>query len=167
MPSTRLACRPIRASNVHLLTRELMIDWKVSGFKEAFDLQGASGKVAAFWDCCSVALFSYTGTELIAVTAWETEHPRRNLPKAVRRVSHRIILYYVGAVFILGLTVSPNDPLLNLPLSPKATATDPTPPIYRGAFMVMAMRPILPHIINGVSVIATLSVATADLYVAV
>lgn len=115
-------------------------------------------------------MFSYTGTELLAITAWETEYPRHNLPKAVRRVSYRIILYYVGAIFILGLTVSANDKLLTLPLSPSITDTDPTPPIYPGGFMIMIARtgiPVLPHILNTVQIIATLSVATADIYVTV
>jgi len=115
-------------------------------------------------------MFSYTGTELLAITAWETEYPRHSLPKAVRRVSHRIVLYYVGAIFILGLTVSANDKLLTLPLSPTITDVDTTPPVYQGGFMIMVERagiPVLPHIINAVQVIATLSVATADIYVTV
>ena len=115
-------------------------------------------------------MFSYTGTELLAITAWETENPRYTLGKCVRRVSFRIVLYYVGAIFILGLTVSANDKLLTLPLSPTITDADPTPRIYQGGFMIMAERagiPVLPHIVNAVMVIATLSVATVDLYVTV
>lgn len=126
--------------------------------------------MAGFWDCCSIALFAFTGTELVAITGWETEYPRFTLPKAVRRVSYRIILYYLGAILILGLTVSPNDPLLTLPFSPTITDSDPTPPIYQGPFIIMAKRaaiPVIPDIVNAVMVIATLSVATADLYVTV
>src|SRR5277367_50555 len=119
---------------------ELILDWKQSAFKEPFDIQGAKAKVAGFWDCCAIALFSYTGTELVAITAWETQYPRFTLPRAVRRVSSRIILYYVGAVFILGLTVSPNDFLLKLPLSPSSTPSNPTPKIYPGGFIIMAIR---------------------------
>ena len=149
---------------------QLILDWNQSAFKGLFNIEGAKAKVAGFWDCFSIALFSYTDTELLAITAWETECPRDTLPKAVRRVSSRIILYYVGAVFILGLTVSPNDYLLKLPLSPSITASDPNPPIYPGGFIVMAERagiPILPDLINMVMIIATLSVATADIYVTV
>jgi amino acid transporter len=140
------------------------------GFIEAFSIQDVKGKLAGFWDCCSLALFSFTGTELLAITAWETEYPRYTLPKAVRRVSGRVILYYLSAIFILGLTVSPSDPLLSLPLSPTITQADPTPPIYPGVFIIMVKRagiPVLPHIINAVMVIATLSVATADIYITV
>ena len=73
-------------------------------------------------------------------------------------------------MLILGLTVSPDDMLLKLPLSPMSTPEGPTPRIYQGSFMVMIERagiPFLPHIINAVMIIATLSVATADIYVAV
>jgi len=149
-----------------------MVDWKMFAFKEAFEAKGAAGKLAGFADCCSVAFFSFTGTELVAITAWETEYPRHTLPKVVRRVAYRIIFYYLAAVLILGLTVSPNDALLSLPLSPAVTdPNDPHPLIYRGAWVVMALRAGLgsavPDIINGVMIIATVSVATLDIYVAV
>jgi amino acid permease len=70
-------------------------------------------------------------------------------------------------VFILGLTVSSNDPLLLLPTTP-----NPQTPgrIYPGAFIIMAERAGLPavaHIINAVMVLAVLSAATADIYVTV
>jgi amino acid permease len=48
--------------------------------------------------------------ELVAITAWETEYPRYSLPKAVRQFSGRIVIYHILAVFVLGLTVSANDP---------------------------------------------------------
>jgi amino acid transporter len=35
------------------------------------------------------AAFSYSGMELVAITASETENPRRNVAKAVRRVFWR------------------------------------------------------------------------------
>lgn len=137
------------------------IDWKESGFKSEIT-PSISGYLAGFWDCCALAVFCYTGNELLAVTAWETENPRRTLPKAVRRVSGRIILYYTSAIFFLGLTVSANDPLLRLPQNKN--------PRYEGGFIIMAKRagiPVIPDIINIVMIIATFSVATADLYVTV
>jgi yeast amino acid transporter len=128
---------------------------------------GTAGKVAAFWDCFVVAVFAYVGIETLAITAWETEYPRKSIPEAVRRVSGRIIFIYTAVVFVLGLTVSPNDPLLQLPTTPNPQAPGR---IYPGAFIIMAERSGLPavaHIINAVMVLAVLSAATADLYVTV
>lgn len=107
-------------------------------------------------------MFSYTGNELLAITAWETEYPRHSLPKAVRRVSARIVLYYTLAILMLGLTVSPSDPLLTLP--------EDTRPNYPGSFIVMVERagiPFVPDLVNAVMIIAATSVATLDIYVAV
>jgi amino acid permease len=147
--------------------RELLtVDWKEAAFKGILTT-GTAGQVAAFWDCFVVAVFGYVGIETLAITAWETECPRRSIPQAVRRVSSRIIIYYISVVFISGLTVSSNDPLLLLPTTPNPQAPGR---IYPGAFIIMAERAGLPavaHIINAVMVLAVLSAATADIYVTV
>ena len=98
------------------------------------------------------------------MTAVETERQRETLPKAVKRISHRIIFYYVGAILILGLNLSANDPIL-----PMRVAADSIR-YYHGGFITMLQRaniPGLPHVCNAVMVIAALSVANADIYVAV
>jgi len=122
----------------------------------------AAGRALAFWDCCSLAIFSYTGTELLAITAYETQYPRRDLPIAVKRVSWRLIFYYTLAIGALGLTVAPDDPILTLPTQGQ--------PHYPGGFIVMAERAGLPQvasIINGVMILASVTVATGDIYVVV
>jgi Amino acid permease len=77
-------------------------------------LSGNAGELLGFWAACCQAFLSYSGVELIGIAAGETERPRENLPKIVRHVSVRIVVYYVGAVLALGLTVSSNDPILRL-----------------------------------------------------
>jgi amino acid permease len=72
----------------------LILDWRNFSFKGPFGITGAKAKVAGLWDCCTISIFSYTGTELLAITSWETEYSRYTLPKAVRRVSNRIVLYH-------------------------------------------------------------------------
>lgn len=141
----------------------LTLDWNTP-FNPEFT-SGIKGIFAGFWDACCLAIFGYTGNELVAITAWETEYPRYTLPKAVRRISYRIIFYYVSAIFILGLTVSSHDPLLQL----SDDFSEPTRN-YPGGFIIMAERagvPVIPHIINIVMIIAALSVASIDLYVTV
>ena len=51
--------------------------------------------------------------------ASETESPRRNVVKAVRRVFWRIFLFYICGTLIIGMTVPSNDPRL---LRPTGTA---------------------------------------------
>lgn len=58
------------------------------------------------------AAFSYGGIEMVAVAAGEAENPRRNVPRAVRRVFWRIVTFYVLGALAIGLTVPYNDPKL-------------------------------------------------------
>jgi len=58
--------------------------------------------------------FSFQGMELVAIAASETENPRRNISKAVRRVFWRIVVFYILGVLITGMLVPYDDPdLLN------------------------------------------------------
>ena len=61
------------------------------------------------------------------MTAAEARNPRRNIPKAIKRVYFRILVLYIGSVFIIGLLVPSNDPSLqstssHIPTSPFVTA---------------------------------------------
>ncbi|KAL1952632.1 hypothetical protein VTO42DRAFT_4585 [Malbranchea cinnamomea] len=73
---------------------------------------GSLGRFLAFWKVFIQATFSYGGSEMVVVAAGETENPRRNIPKAVRRVFWRIAIFYVLAIFLVGMCVSRNDPRL-------------------------------------------------------
>ncbi|KAF8498527.1 general amino acid permease 1 [Russula emetica] len=58
--------------------------------------------------------FSFQGMELVAIAASETENPRRNISKAVRRVFWRIVIFYILGILITGMLVPYDDPdLLN------------------------------------------------------
>ncbi|KAH9167479.1 general amino acid permease 1 [Lactarius sanguifluus] len=58
--------------------------------------------------------FSFQGMELVAIAASETENPRRNISKAVRRVFWRIVVFYILGILITGMLVPSDDPdLLN------------------------------------------------------
>lgn len=48
-----------------------------------------------------VIMFSFGGLELIGITAAEAENPDKNIPKATNQVLIRILIFYVGALFIL------------------------------------------------------------------
>ncbi|MFE5775787.1 amino acid permease [Brachybacterium sp. NPDC056505] len=59
--------------------------------------RGFTGFVAAF----QIATFAFVGIELVGTTAAETRDPEKNLPRAVRSIPVRILLFYVGALVIL------------------------------------------------------------------
>lgn len=48
------------------------------------------------------AAFSFIGTEIVAIAAGEAKNPRRNLPKAIRRVYIRILLFYICGTLVIG-----------------------------------------------------------------
>jgi amino acid permease len=61
-----------------------------------------------------VAGFSFQGTEGVGLAAAETADPSKNVPKAIRTVFWRILLFYIGSIFVVGTLISYNNPnLLN------------------------------------------------------
>ena len=48
-----------------------------------------------------IVIYSYGGSELIAITVSETEDPKRAIPKAIRGVIGRIISFYIIPIFLL------------------------------------------------------------------
>ncbi len=48
-------------------------------------------------------LFAYASIELIGTTAGETEDSRKVMPKAIRTVVFRLLVFYVGSVLLLTL----------------------------------------------------------------
>jgi len=67
------------------------------------------GRFLAIMGVIVQAAFSYQGMELVAVGAAETENPRRNIAKAVRRVFYRILVFYMLGVLVTGMLVPYND----------------------------------------------------------
>ncbi|CDK61954.1 Lysine-specific permease [Klebsiella pneumoniae IS10] len=67
--------------------------------------------------------FSFQGTELIGIAAGESENPEKNIPRAVRQVFWRILLFYVFAILIISLIIPYTDPSLlrnDVRISPSA-----------------------------------------------
>src|SRR5690554_4579225 len=59
-----------------------------------------------------IAGFSFQGTELIGVAAGEAENPKRDIPKAIKAIFWRIMLFYIGAIFVIGMLIPYLDPSL-------------------------------------------------------
>ncbi len=109
-----------------------------------------------------VAGFSFQGTEGVGLAAAETEDPTRNVPKAIRTVFWRILLFYVGAIFVAGTLISYNSPnLLN---------ADEAHIAYSPFTMVLQQLPrfgyYAANVMNAVILSSVLSCGNSSMYVA-
>ncbi|KAH7890304.1 amino acid permease [Phlebopus sp. FC_14] len=132
--------------------------WKDPGpFVQYDGIPGAKGRFLGFFRVLTQAAFSFTGTEVVAITAAEAKNPRETIPKAIRSVYVRILLFYILGVFVIGLLVPSNQPLLNLD-SNDASASP---------FVIaieMAGIGVLPSIINAALITSAWSAACSDVY---
>lgn len=107
--------------------------WKSPGPFVQFDgIAGTKGRFLGWSAVMAQAAFSFIGTEVVAVSLHpgenvnlradapaqiagaEVKNPRRNIPKAIKRVYIRLLLFYIGGVAVIGLLVPSNDDRLNL-----------------------------------------------------
>ncbi|WP_425483547.1 amino acid permease [Flexivirga aerilata] len=72
---------------------------------EAPFVGGWSGMLGIFM----VAGFSFQGTEMVGVAAGEADDPKRTIPKAIRTVFVRIMLFYIGAIAVIGFLLPYTD----------------------------------------------------------
>ncbi|KAK0503212.1 dicarbixylic amino acid permease [Armillaria luteobubalina] len=114
-----------------------------------------------FWATLTNALFAFIGTELIGVTVGEAENPRRNIPIAIRRTFWRILVFYVGGVFVIGLIVPSTANDLFVATSAK-TGAAASPFVV--ATTLVGIR-VLNHVINAAILIFVMSAANSDLYI--
>ncbi|CAK5275790.1 unnamed protein product [Mycena citricolor] len=132
--------------------------WKHPGpFGEYGDIPGAEGRFVGWWSVMAQAAFSFIGTEIVAIAAGEAKNPRRNLPKAIRRVYIRLLLFYIGGVFIIGLLVPHDSPGLDLDSGTAASSP----------FVIAIQRSgirVLPSIINACLLASAWSAGSSDLY---
>lgn len=63
---------------------------------------GVGGFLLAF----QMVVFAFVGVELVGVTAAETADPKKNIPSAINKIPLRILLFYVGALFVI-LAINP------------------------------------------------------------
>ncbi len=71
-----------------------------------------AGGFAALIGVAMIVGFSFQGTELIGIAAAESEDPAKNIPRAVRQVFWRILLFYVLAIAVIGSLIPYTDPQL-------------------------------------------------------
>ncbi|MBA8763454.1 MULTISPECIES: amino acid permease [Staphylococcus] len=70
------------------------------------------GGISGFLSVLLIAGFSVGGTEVVAVTAGESDNPRESMPKAIKQVFWRILLFYVLSIAVISSILAYTDPTL-------------------------------------------------------
>ena len=135
--------------------------WVVPGPMLEYLETGSLGRFLAFWKVFISATFAFGGSEMVVIAAGETENPRRNIPKAVRRVFWRILIFYVLSILLVSMCVSANDPdLLNaISASASGAAASPFVIAIQNAGIVG-----LPSLINAVILSSAWSAGNSYVY---
>ncbi|KOS18749.1 putative amino-acid permease [Escovopsis weberi] len=126
---------------------------------ENWHLPGAPfvGGIGGFASVFVTASFAYGGTESIAITAGETKNPAKTLPKVIKNVFWRIVLFYVLSVLIIGL----NIPYTYPGLDSKDTRTSPFTLVFQ-----MTGAKAAGSVINAVVMTSVLSAGNHTLFAA-
>jgi len=106
------------------------------------------------WLALTLALTSYMGVEVIAVTAGEARNPAESIPRAMRTIVFRLIFFYVLAIFAM-LAVTPWNRL--------GSTTGILGSPFVSAFSAVGI-PYAASIMNLVVITAALSSCNTDLY---
>ncbi|CDK25079.1 unnamed protein product [Kuraishia capsulata CBS 1993] len=73
---------------------------------------GAKGRLCSFLVASIVAAYAYVGTEIVLIAGGESRNPRKAIPSATKSIYWRIIIFYVVAIFVVGLNIYSGDPRL-------------------------------------------------------
>ncbi|KXJ86746.1 amino acid permease/ SLC12A domain-containing protein [Microdochium bolleyi] len=87
--------------------------WQTPGPFVPFIAEGSWGNFLGYWAVMSRAVFSFAGTESVAMAAAETRNPRQVIPRACKRVFFRVSMFYILAVLVVGMLVASDDPRLD------------------------------------------------------
>ncbi|CUU24673.1 amino acid permease [Duffyella gerundensis] len=117
-----------------------------------------AGGFSAMIGVAMIAGFSFQGTELIGIAAGESEEPEKNIPRAVRQVFWRILLFYILAILIISLILPYTDPKL-LRNDIKDISVSPFTLVFQHAGLLSAAA-----IMNAVILTAVLSAGNSGMY---
>jgi lysine-specific permease len=105
-----------------------------------------------------VAGFSFIGVEATAVAAGEAKDPDKTVPKAINSVFWRILIFYIGGIFIIGTLVPHDDPNL-LAADIDNVAVSPFTLVFSHAGIKFAA-----HLMNAVILTSVLSCGNSTMY---
>jgi lysine-specific permease len=117
-----------------------------------------AGGFASMIGVAMIVGFSFQGTELIGVAAGESENPGKNIPRAVRQVFWRILLFYILAILVISLIIPYTDPNL-LRNEVGDISVSPFTLVFRNAGLLSAAA-----VMNAVILTAVLSAGNSGMY---
>jgi AAT family amino acid transporter len=105
--------------------------------------------IAGIASAMLVVVFAFGGTEIVAVAAAETADPVRSVGQAIRTVVWRIMVFYIGSIFVIVTVIPWDSELLRSPFA---------------GVLAVAKVPGADVAITLVAVVALLSAMNANLY---
>lgn len=134
--------------------------WNDPGSFNDYLVPGSTGRFLGFWHALVLSGFAFvTSPELVAITAGESEAPRRNIPKAASRFVYRLAFFYCVGSLVISVIVPYNNGNL---LSGNSDAS--ASPFVVG--IQLAGIPVLNHIVNAVILTSATSAANSFVYAA-
>jgi len=116
------------------------------------------GGIVAIFGTMLAAGFSFLGSELVSVAAGESEDPALNVPRAIKQVFWRILLFYVLAILVIGLIIPYNSAeLVHGELTD--VASSPFTIVFEKAGLALAAS-----VMNAVILTSILSAGNSSLY---
>ena len=116
------------------------------------------GGIGAVIGIFMIAGFSFQGTELVGIAAGECEEPEKNVPQAINKVFWRILIFYIGAMTVVGFILPYTDPNL-LKSGIEDVAVSPFTLVFERAGLTIAAS-----LMNAVILTAVLSAANSGIY---
>ncbi|MCX8514238.1 MAG: amino acid permease [Burkholderiales bacterium] len=104
-----------------------------------------------------VAGFAFQGSELIGINSGETKNPSKSIPRAVKNVFWRLLMFYILGTLIISLLIPYTDLAVNGDIK-----TSP----FTIVFSHYISNSLATNILNFVILIAILSAANASMYAA-
>ncbi|WP_066051078.1 amino acid permease [Robertmurraya korlensis] len=144
---------------VGMLTIFGILGGEYIGFKN-FTVEHApfNGGLLSVLSIFFIAGFSFQGTELVGIAAGESEDPEKNVPKAIRQVFWRILLFYIVAIAVIGLIIPYTSPDL-LGRDVDNIAVSPFTLVFEKVGIAFAAS-----VMNAVILTSVLSAGTSGLY---
>lgn len=106
----------------------------------------------------AIAGFSFQGTELIGITAGESANPEKSIPKAIKQVFWRILLFYILSIFVIACLIPYTSPNL-LGSSASDISISPFTLVFQRAGLAAAAG-----VMNAVVFTSVLSAANSGMY---
>lgn len=106
------------------------------------------------WMAMVFVIFSYLGTEVVAVTAGEARDPESAVPRAMRNMVARLVVFYLGAISVL---------IAIVPWNHVQPGADVTASPFVKVFQLIGI-PAAAHIVNFVVITAAASSMNCNLY---